>query len=292
MKRLFLFLVSFFLLGGSAEPNESALRAEVFPTVVKQGDVCFIRAFRQGPTDSVYATFRSKRLPVTIQGKDGAFGLLLGIDMDTPPGGHEIKIEGRDKSGGVLITSLLLKVDRADFGIQTLSLPSSMVDLDPKTLERVNREANRLEEIFRKSREEKIWSGPFVAPLTGEMSSPFGVRRFINGQPKSAHTGVDLEAAEGTSVLACNRGVVVLCDELFFTGNTIILDHGGGIYSMYFHLSRAAVSEGEAVEKGAIIGNVGSTGRSTGPHLHWGMRMNDSRVDPFALLKAGEYLRE
>ncbi len=292
MTRLFLVFLSFFLLVGSAEPKEGVFRAEVFPAAVKQGEVCFIKAFREEPTNSVYATFRSKRLPMMVQGKDGSFGLLLGIDMETPPGSYEVKIEGTDKSGAIPAKSLTLKVAGADFGKQELSLPRDMVDLDPKTLDRVNREAIRLDKIFRKSRDERMWSGPFVPPLNGELSTPFGVRRIINGQAKSAHTGVDLGAGEGTPILACNRGVVVLCDELFFTGKSIILDHGGGIYSMYFHLSQAAVSEGEVVEKAAMIGNVGSTGRSTGPHLHWGVRMNDGRVDPFALLKTSEYVQE
>ncbi len=292
MKRFFLFFLAFVLLEGSAEPNEGAFRAEVFPPVVRQGGVCFVRALRRGPADSVYTTFRSRKLPMTIPGKDGSFGLLLGIDMETPPGGYEIKIEGRDKSGGIRASSVLLKVAKAKFGRQALSLPGSMVDLDPKTLDRVNREANRLEAVFLKSRDERIWAGPFVPPLRVKMITPFGIRRIINGQAKGAHTGIDLRAKEGTPVLACNRGVVVLSDELFFSGKSIILDHGGEIFSMYFHLSQAAVSEGETVEKAAIIGNAGSTGRSTGPHLHWGMRMNGGRVDPFALLKTGEYLRE
>ncbi len=289
MTRLFLFLFSFFLLPAIAEASEGTFRTELLPTIVKQGDVCLIRAFR--PTDSVYATFRGKRLPM-IQAKNETFGILLGIDMETPPGDYEIKIEGTDKNGRTPATTLLLKVVDANFGKQELTLPREMVDLDAKTLDRVNREANRLDALFQKSRKESMWSGPFVAPVTGEIASPFGVRRFINGQPKSAHNGVDIDAPQGTPILASNRGVVVLRDELFFTGNTIILDHGAGIYSMYFHLSQAAVSEGEVVEKAAVIGNVGSTGRSTGPHLHWSVRMNDSRVDPFSLLKTSEYLRE
>ncbi len=289
MKRL-LFLLSLLLLAGNAEPNEGAFRVVTFPKVIRQGEVCLIRAY--GSADSVYATFQGQKLQMTIRGRDGSFGLLLGIDMETSPGEYEIKIEGRDKDEEVRTSSAIQKVATEKFGKQALSLPRSMVDLDAKTLERVNQETNRLEAIFRKSRDERIWQGPFMPPLKLELVTPFGIRRIINGRAEGAHTGVDLRAAEGTPVLACNAGVVVLSDELFFSGKSVILDHGGGIYSMYFHLSQAAVSEGEAVEKAAMIGSVGSTGRSTGPHLHWGIRMNGGRVNPFSLLKTSGFVRE
>jgi murein DD-endopeptidase MepM/ murein hydrolase activator NlpD len=176
-------------------------------------------------------------------------------------------------------------VEKADFGIQELSLPSSMVHLDEKTLERVNKEERRLNSLFRAFREERLWRGAFIQPVEGELSSAFGLSRILNGQLRSPHTGIDLGAEEGTPVLASNSGIVVLVETLFFSGKSVILDHGWGIYSMYFHLSEVLVKEGDRVDQGAILGRVGSTGRSTGPHLHWGIRMNGARVDPFSLLK-------
>jgi murein DD-endopeptidase MepM/ murein hydrolase activator NlpD len=164
-----------------------------------------------------------------------------------------------------------------------------MVDLDAKTLERVNQEARKLESLFQTSRNERLWKSVFIRPVEGEISTGFGLTRIINGQQRSQHTGVDLRAEEGTSVLASNHGVVVLVDELFFSGKTVILDHGWGLYSMYFHLSEALVNEGNLVRAGAILGRVGSTGRSTGPHLHWGIRINGARVDPLSLLKIGTF---
>jgi murein DD-endopeptidase MepM/ murein hydrolase activator NlpD len=117
------------------------------------------------------------------------------------------------------------------------------------------------------------------------------MERIINGQRKSPHTGVDLESEAGTPVMASNSGMVVLVDDLFFSGKSVIVDHGWGLYSMYFHLSEGRVKE-EIESGGDVLGRVGSTGRSTGPHLHWAIRMNQVRVDPLSLLRLSEHLRE
>ena len=154
------------------------------------------------------------------------------------------------------------------------------------TSERVNQESKRLKELFQTFGNERVWKGAFIRPVEGELSGAFGTRRIINGQPKSSHTGVDLRAEEGTPVLASNSGRVALVDDLFFSGKSVILDHGWSLYSMYFHLSEARVRVGDQIPKGAELGRVGSTGRSTGPHLHWGIILNGARVDPFSLLRS------
>ena len=222
----------------------------------------------------------------------GTYAGLLGIDMNTGPAAYKLKIMATDGNRRIYTSGLIIKVGKADFRTQALSLPSSMVDLDPQTMERVEREETRLKVLFEGYRDEKLWRGAFARPVPGESSTAFGLRRIINGQPKSPHTGVDLRAEEGTPVLASNNGVVALVDQLFFSGKSVILDHGWGTYSMYFHLSATLVSEGERVSTGTILGRVGSTGRSKGPHLHWGVRINGARVDPLALLRLTEHLRD
>jgi murein DD-endopeptidase MepM/ murein hydrolase activator NlpD len=178
-----------------------------------------------------------------------------------------------------------LKVEKVDFGTEELSLPSHLVDLKAKDLERVKKEAKQLQTLFESFREERLWRGAFVRPVEGEISGAFGLNRIINGKQGSPHTGVDLKAEEGIPILATNSGMVVLVDELFFTGKSVILDHGWGLYSMYFHLSEVSVKKGDRVDTGAMLGRVGSTGRSTGSHLHWGIKLNGARVDPFSLLR-------
>jgi len=272
---------------GMAALAENGIRVESFPKVAKQGDVCLVRASGPASFKSVYGEFNGERFPMAFNNEIGIYEGLIGIDMSTLPRTYEIEVFATDGEKRAYWSTLSLGVEKVDFGIQALSLPPSMVDLDAKTLERVNQEARRLEVLFQTSRGERLWENVFILPVEGEVSTGFGLNRIINGQQRSQHTGVDLQAEKGTSVLASNHGVVVLVDELFFSGKSVILDHGWGLYSMYFHLSEALVREGNRVRTGAILGRVGSTGRSTAPHLHWGIRINGARVDPFALLKIG-----
>jgi len=248
-----------------------------------QGAVYPIRAL--GPTSlkSIYVEFQGVRVPMAVGEQKGAYEGLIGIDVNTRPATYPIKIVGTDEGSGVYLSPLSFKVEKVDFGVQKLSLPSSMVDLDTKTLGRVNQEARQLKTLLQASRGERLWRGTFIRPVEGEVSGAFGLSRIINGKRRGQHTGIDLQAEEGTPVLACNSGMIVLVDQLFFSGKSVILDHGWGLFSMYFHLSETRVNEGDRVNKGAMLGRVGSTGRSTEPHLHWGIRMNGARVDPLSL---------
>jgi murein DD-endopeptidase MepM/ murein hydrolase activator NlpD len=222
----------------------------------------------------------------------GAYEGLVGIDLDTKPARYKVKVAATDGGGRSYSKGLPLRVEKVDFAVQKLSLPRSMVDLDAKTLERVNQESKRLKALFQGIREERCWKGPFIRPVEGELSGAFGVRRIINGETKNPHSGIDLRADEGAPVAACNAGMVALVDEFFFSGKSVILDHGGGLYSMYFHLSETRVGEGARVTTGDLLGLVGTTGRSTGPHLHWGMIIRGARVDPLSFLRLTEHLRE
>lgn len=284
--------LGFLVLAGRISYADNRLRVEYLPRTVKQGDVCFIRTSGPASLKTIHGEFRGKRLPMALGAHKGTYEGLLGIDMNIGPAGYKLKIMATDGNRRIYRSGLILKVGKADFRTQALSLPSSMVDLDPQTMERVEKEETRLKVLFQGYREEKLWKGPFARPVPGESSTAFGLRRIINGQTKSPHTGVDLRAEEGVPVLASNNGIVVLVDHLFFAGKSVILDHGWGTYSMYFHLSETLVSEGERVSRETVLGRVGSTGRSKGPHLHWGIRINGARVDPLALLRLTEHLRE
>jgi len=272
---------------GMAARAENGILVESFPKVAKQGDVCLVRASGPASVKSIHGEFHGERFPMAFNNEIGMYEGLIGIDMSTSSASYEIKVIATDGDNRVYSSTLSLRVEKVDFGSQAVSLPSYMVELDAKTLERVNHEARKLEALFQTFRDGRLWEGGFILPVEGEISTGFGLNRIINGQQRSQHTGVDLRAEQGTSVLASNHGVVVLVDELFFSGKSVILDHGWGLYSMYFHLSETLVKEGNRVRSGAILGRVGSTGRSTGPHLHWGIRINGARVDPFALLKTG-----
>jgi len=276
---------------GNTTCAEDNLPIEVFPKVVKQGDACLIKGMKPASLKSMDGEFLGRRFPIALR-SDETYEGLVGVDMNTRAGVHLIKVKAPDGSREAYSGSLSVKVEKVDFGIEKLSLPSSMVELDARTLERVNKESERLKTLFQGFREESLWKGAFARPVEGEVSATFGVGRIINGQRRSPHTGIDLQAEEGTPVLACNNGIVVLVDQLFFSGKSVILDHGWGLYSMYFHLSEVEVREGERVRTGSVLGRVGSTGRSTRPHLHWGILINGARVDPVSLLRLNERLKQ
>jgi murein DD-endopeptidase MepM/ murein hydrolase activator NlpD len=159
------------------------------------------------------------------------------------------------------------------------------VELSPANQRRANREARELDVIYKTLTPEILWTKPFVTPVAGQTEgSNFGHRRVFNGQARAPHSGADLKASTGTPVRATNSGRVVLAKNLFFSGNTVVLDHGLGIYTVYAHLSRIDVKLSQTVKDAQVLGLAGATGRVTGPHLHWGARIQGARVDPFSLL--------
>lgn len=280
---LLIFTPLLLVLTGQSFYAQNYFRVESLPKVAKQGEVYLIRALGPVSLKSIYVEFQGVRVPMAVGEQKGAYEGLIGIDVNTQPATYPINIVGTDEDNRVYLSPLSLKVEKVDFGIQKLSLPSSMVDLDTKTLERVNQEAMKLKTLFQAFQDERLWRGAFIRPVEGKLSGAFGLSRMINGKHRGQHTGIDLQAEEGTPVLACNSGMIVLVDELFFSGKSVILDHGWGLFSMYFHLSETRVKQGDRVNKGAMVGRVGSTGRSTEPHLHWGIRVNGARVDPLSL---------
>ena len=171
------------------------------------------------------------------------------------------------------------------YSVQRLEIKDrSRVDLSPENLARVQRENALIGKLWGRQGKPRF-SLPLGAPLE-EMPAGgrFGAKRIINGEPRSPHTGADYAVPQGTPVLAADNAVVALAGEFFFSGNAVFLDHGNGLISMYFHLHEMFVEQGDEVSRGSLIGTVGSTGRSTGPHLHFGIRWQGERVDPALLL--------
>jgi murein DD-endopeptidase MepM/ murein hydrolase activator NlpD len=158
------------------------------------------------------------------------------------------------------------------------------VNPPPGERDRILADALRLDTIFKKTTlREGV--GPFQAPVGVRMRNTFGARSTFNGHARAPHAGVDFGSPTGTPIKAPAAAAVALADDLFFTGRTVILDHGRGLYSVLAHMSTIAVAEGDVVERGAVVGSVGATGRATGPHLHWGTRLKGARVDPMSLVE-------
>jgi hypothetical protein len=266
-----------------AEPAGSP---EFFPPQgpVAQGEVArlLVQGVPAGAT--VQGSWQGESIGFFPQG-GGVEDALIGVDLRLAPGTYPLEVSLRDHGEKPIIWRDTLQVVAKDYGVEHLQLPERMVTLGPKTLKRVRAEEARFAAVWGKQSPERYWSGPFLRPLPGSLLAPFGRARVINGEPRSPHTGVDLKAALGEPVLASNGGRVALVGEFFFSGRSVVIDHGLGLYTMYFHLSAVKVKTGERVERGAVIGLAGATGRASGPHLHWGVRLEGARVDPFALLK-------
>jgi murein DD-endopeptidase MepM/ murein hydrolase activator NlpD len=165
-----------------------------------------------------------------------------------------------------------------------LTLPEDEVFLSTESLKRAKKEETKLKSIFKKVNR-RLWEGDFILPLENEISSLYGTKRIFNEKRISPHRGMDIRGEEGEEVRASNSGRIMLADELFFGGNTIILDHGQGIYTLYMHLSGISVRYREMVSKGDVIGLVGSSGRSSGPHLHFGVKVMNTNINPLSLVE-------
>ncbi len=249
----------------------------------KQGEVLWITipTSQLNPT-KITGMFLKRTIPFFEISKTEYAG-LLGLDMQDKPGPHTLQVSV-ETTNGVQHQHYTVLIQKENYNVQHLKLPKKKVDLNKKTLVRVKTERKEMMAAFESVGPHPYWKDPFIAPVKGRISGRFGSRRVINGQHKNPHSGEDIAAPKGTPVAAMNTGTVRLTHDHFFTGKGVILDHGVGLHSMYFHLSAISVKEGEVVQKGQIIGQVGATGRATGPHLHWGVRLNGSRINPYSLI--------
>ena len=211
---------------------------------------------------------------------------MVGFDLDVKPGPQAWRLAVLLPGQPPQTAQGRLQLQRRDFPVQRLTLPSDLVDLDPETEQRALGEGERLRTLYASVTPERLWRGRFVRPVgSSEPGTGFGARRIINGRPRAPHAGADYSAPLGTPVVAVNDGRVALVAEYFFPGRLVVLDHGLGLYTLYFHLEEVTVLEGERVSRGQSIGTVGATGRATGPHLHFGVQVGPARVDPATLLE-------
>ncbi|HMF94686.1 MAG TPA: peptidoglycan DD-metalloendopeptidase family protein [Vicinamibacterales bacterium] len=210
---------------------------------------------------------------------DGEWRALVGIDLDVKPGTHPVTVQ----TGSARTTYDLVVKPRA-FRTRTLTVDPAFVTPPESERERIERETKLLDEVWKSSSPERLWSEEFVRPVPQPANSAFGTRSVFNGQPRNAHGGADFLSPAGTIILAPNAGRIAVARSLYFSGNTVVIDHGLGLFSTLAHLSAFDVHEGDRVTAGQRIGLVGATGRVTGPHLHWAVRASGARIDPLSVL--------
>jgi hypothetical protein len=268
-----------------AVPASAAERLQVswHPARPHPGDVAWVHV--RGASDAAMVEGALGDRPLAFFPYAGGQAAVVGVDVDVKPGPHRWRLAVVEPGGEPRSLSGRLSLRRRDFSVQRLTLPPAMVDLDPETERRAVAEGNLLRVLYRTITPERLWRGRFARPVAGhEPGTGFGARRVINGKPRAPHTGIDYSVERGTPVVAANSGRVALVAEYFFPGRLVVLDHGLGLYTLYFHLDSVAVTEGEPVERAQVLGTVGATGRATGPHLHFGAQIGPARIDPARLL--------
>ncbi len=279
------------LPAGAAAKNTRACTAgttlRLSAPEASQGSLLLIEVKSAKPLAEVEGDWGGRSVPFwrDVAGEAHQKG-LLGVDLEKAPGEYELKVTGQTASGEKVNCSAMVAVRKGRFATEKLQVGKQFVEPSPEQIKRADEERQKLRDIFDRVTPERLWDGKFRIPLDGVTTGTnFGKRRILNGNPGSPHGGVDLPGTTGTPVHAAQRGRVVLAEELFFSGNTVVVDHGLGIYTFYGHLSEIGVKVGDALEAGAVLGKVGATGRVTGPHLHWGLTVERARVNPLLIVK-------
>jgi murein DD-endopeptidase MepM/ murein hydrolase activator NlpD len=276
-------MLLFFLLFPA---SVSAAGLSLTPADVETGGVFLLRWEGASPSLAV-ARFNDRAIYLSPTAQ-GAIA-LLGTDVELAPGTYPIDAAVVDRLGRTSFQYAAITVRQASRSVERLSLPPAMVTpRDPAVLKRIGRERRVLSELFARRNRPVLWES-FARPVSDPVSSPFGLRRILNGEPRSPHSGVDFRSPRGTPVRAAARGTATFVGDLYYTGRTVVLDHGEGLYTLYAHLETARCRPGQLLEAGEVLGRVGSSGRSTGPHLHWGGKLRGDRIDPMTLV---ELLRE
>ena len=208
--------------------------------------------------------------------KDGKYLAIIGIGIEEKVGQKHIVAVTKNKKEHFYFDTEPKSYKKEYIKLKT----NKRVSLSKEDLQRFHNEKVKTKKVIESFNKTLSSNLEFISPLDGRISSTFGKKRYYNGKAKSPHKGTDIAAKRGTPIIAAESGIVALKEELFFNGNTIYLDHGEGVVSIYCHMQKFAVNKGDEVQKGDVIGYVGTTGRSTGPHLHFGIILNNEAVDP------------
>lgn len=274
MKNITRFL-QFFALTLALIPPVSAIELPDASAVPGGVALVTLPAFEQTPSVS----FNGK--PVMVVRHQDSYTAVVGLPLATSVGKHTLELNKGTKQA----EKVSFNIKDKHYEEQHITLKNKrMVNPEKRDMQRIGKETRRIRKALATWTSEDLQSVRLQLPVAGPVSSPFGLRRFFNEQPRKPHSGLDLAAPEGEPIVAPADGQVVDTGNFFFNGNTVFIDHGQGLVTMYCHMSRIDVEPGQTVKAGETIGAVGKTGRVTGAHLHWGVSLNDARVDPMLFL--------
>jgi len=269
---------------GKTGCREPRLQVSASPSTPRQGAIVAVTLRSDVPLERATLSDASGAhvapMEPDAEASGRVFRALWGIDFEASPGVRRFRVEAIGLCEDARATIWQARIVSGRFPVQSLTVDPAFVEPPPEERERIEREKKEVARVWSKPPTARRWDAGFRLPVAAPLRANFGARRIFNGQPRSRHNGVDLAAASGAPVTAPAPGTVALAEDLYFSGGTVIVDHGDGLFTTYFHLSRIDVAAGDAVRAGDSLGAVGATGRATGPHLHWGARLNGARVNP------------
>jgi len=249
-----------------------------------QGEILKISLSSTVIISGAQALFNEREFVFVPNEGETSFFTLIGIGLEAEPGNYDLAVTVSLPGGRERRFNTKIAISKGTFRLRRINVDRKFISPSPEDEERIVKEIALTKDIYGKSEPRWLGRGNFILPVKGTLAKNFGDRRIFNDNRRSRHRGMDIRSPAGRIVRAANGGKVVLARDLYFAGQTVIIDHGIGLFSMYCHFSALSVKEGTVVKRGDEIGKIGSTGRVTGPHLHWGIRLSDTYVNPLSLL--------
>lgn len=281
-----LLLVGLLLASSGLSQNQSGQRPSMRLSAndIANGDVVLLEVDARGTQLAVtdmHIEFDNRIYPPFDHPakEPGIFCALVGIPYRKKPGSDILTLHWKTNNG-VKSRRLRLNITAGTYKTDILKVDPRRVNPNKSDRRRANEEHQEVKHIYASGTTTRLWDIPFQLPVEDEISSLYGNKRVFNGQLKSYHNGVDFRSPPGTPAVAANTGIVRLAKNLFYSGNAVIVDHGTNIFTIYAHLSKIKVAAGQRIEKGQLIGLTGATGRVSGAHLHWGVKINAVAVNP------------
>lgn len=281
---LFWLWVTVISAGAQTEaPNPLTLTLE--PERITNGAPCLFRVTSTVKLKGIAATWQDRRIFFDFDSRSRAWIGLAGVNIETAAGYYPLALEAVLADGTLLNSTYDVPVYGLRYPTDELSVARQFTDPDQAMRVRIKAEGAVKSRYFKTVTPQRLWRGSFTPPLNSIITDIFGMQRMFNGERQSVHQGLDFRAVTGTPVAAMNSGVVLLARNFFYEGGMVVVDHGYGLLTLYFHLSALRVREGEAVQRGQLIGLSGATGRVTDEHLHVGVRWQGTYLDPAKLFQ-------
>ncbi len=268
-----------------ASPAKPAWEVQSQPAKIVNGSPLFFRVKAPLSVTALAGTWLEHDLSFSKDKSAREWYALAGTSIETHPGEYNLHLTGQTASGATLEFERQVRIQKAKYKKVSITVDTKFTQPNQAEVQQIVADKSLKHEVFARKISDRQWDGSFEAPVKATVSGVFGTARVVNGKTTSVHEGLDYAVPTGTPVAALNAGTVILAQPLYFEGNCVMLDHGQGLMTLYLHLSKIEVKEGQQISRGDQIGLSGGTGRSTGPHLHVAVRWQGVYLDPATLLE-------